>query len=70
LADQGGRGVTVQKMSGKKLFGKKLFGRSPILPRSRDGFSAFLPHASPFELIQATAARYPDRPAIRYLARH
>jgi fatty-acyl-CoA synthase len=34
-----------------------------------EGFAAFLPHASPFEIIQASAARYPDRPAIRYLTR-
>ncbi|MGA7803696.1 AMP-binding protein [Bradyrhizobium sp.] len=33
----------------------------------REGWAAFLPHPSPFEIIEATAARYPDRPAIRYL---
>jgi hypothetical protein len=38
---------------------------SDIAAIERQGFSAFLPHASPFEVIQATAAQYPDRPAIR-----
>ena len=42
---------------------------SDIAAIEREGFSAFLPHASPFQLIEATAARYPDRPAIRYLTR-
>jgi fatty-acyl-CoA synthase len=35
----------------------------------REGLAAFLPHASPFELIAASAARHPDRPAIRYITR-
>jgi fatty-acyl-CoA synthase len=33
----------------------------------REGLAAFLPHASPFEIIAASAARYPDRPALRYI---
>ena len=33
----------------------------------REGLAAFLPHASPFEIIAASAARHPDRPAIRYI---
>jgi fatty-acyl-CoA synthase len=40
---------------------------SDIAEIEREGFSAFLPHASPFDVIQATAARYPDKPAIRYI---
>jgi fatty-acyl-CoA synthase len=33
------------------------------------GLAAFLPYASPFELIAASAAQYPNRPAIRYVTR-
>ncbi len=40
---------------------------SDIAEIERDGFSAFLPHASPFDIIQASAVRYPDRAAIRYI---
>jgi fatty-acyl-CoA synthase len=42
---------------------------SDIAMIERDGLAAFLPHASPFALIEASAARYPDKPAIRYIAR-
>jgi fatty-acyl-CoA synthase len=35
----------------------------------REGVAAFLPYASPFELIAASAAQYPNRPAIRYATR-
>jgi fatty-acyl-CoA synthase len=42
---------------------------SDIAAIEREGLSAFLPHASPFAIIEASAARYPDRPAIRYLTR-
>jgi fatty-acyl-CoA synthase len=35
----------------------------------RDGLAAFLPHPSPFGLIAASAARYPDRPAVHYVKR-
>ncbi|CCE02133.1 AMP-binding protein [Bradyrhizobium sp. STM 3809] len=33
----------------------------------RDGLDAFLPHASPFALIEASARQWPERTAIRYL---
>jgi fatty-acyl-CoA synthase len=33
------------------------------------GLSDFLPQSSPFEILEASARRYPDRPAIRYLRR-
>lgn len=42
---------------------------SDIAAIERDSLAAFLPHASPFALIEASAARYPDKPAIRYIAR-
>lgn len=68
--DQGGRGVTVQKIARQKIVRQKTIRtESDIVAIEREGFSAFLPHASPFEVIQATAARYPDRLAIRYLTR-
>ncbi len=35
----------------------------------RAGFAAFLPQTSPFEIIAATAAKYPDKPAIRYITK-
>ena len=40
---------------------------SDIADIEREGLSAFLPHTSPYDIITASAARYPDRPAIRYL---
>jgi fatty-acyl-CoA synthase len=64
LALQGGCGVTLQK-----IVRQIVRTESDISAIEREGFSAFLPHASPFQLIEATAARYPDRPAIRYLTR-
>lgn len=38
-----------------------------IVAIERDGLSAFLPQASPFEIIAASAQRWPDRTAIRYI---
>lgn len=40
-----------------------------ILAIERDGLSAFLPEASPFDIIAAGAKRWPDRPAIRYVTK-
>lgn len=40
-----------------------------ILAIERDGLSAFLPEASPFNIIAASAERWPDRPAIRYVTK-
>ena len=57
--------MTVQKIVRQKIIRTE----SDIAAIEREEFSAFLPHASPFEVIQATAARNPDRPAIRYLTR-
>jgi fatty-acyl-CoA synthase len=47
----------------------KISSLSDIAEIEREGFDAFLPHTSPLELIAATAERFPDRPAIRYLTK-
>jgi len=47
----------------------KVRNRSDIAEIEREGLAAFLPQASPFELIEATAQKYPDKPAIRYLTK-
>lgn len=47
----------------------KIREASDIAAIEREGLAAFLPHASPFAIIEATAARYPDRIAIRHLTR-
>jgi fatty-acyl-CoA synthase len=41
--------------------------KADIAEIEREGLAAFLPHASPFALIEASAAQYPDKPAIRYV---
>ena len=48
---------------------KKIRNESDIAEIERAGLAAFLPQASPFELIEATAQKYPNRPAIRYLTK-
>lgn len=48
---------------------KKIRNESDIAGIERAGLAAFLPQASPFELIEATAQKYPNRPAIRYLTK-
>jgi fatty-acyl-CoA synthase len=47
----------------------KVRNQSDIAGIEREGLAAFLPQASPFELIEATAQKYPDKPAIRYLTK-
>ena len=47
----------------------KVRNQSDIAEIEREGLAAFLPQASPFELIEATAQKYPDKPAIRYLTK-
>jgi len=62
--------VTEQNNARQKIVRQKIIRtESDIVAIEREGFSAFLSHASPFELIEATAAQHPDRPAIRYLTR-
>ena len=48
---------------------RKVRNESDIAEIEREGFAAFLPQTSPFEIIAATAAKYPDKPAIRYLTK-
>lgn len=47
----------------------KVRNQSDIAEIEREGLAAFLPQTSPFELIEATAQKYPDKPAICYLTR-
>jgi fatty-acyl-CoA synthase len=45
----------------------KIRDSSDIAEIERRGFEAYLPHRTPFALIEASAAKGPDRPAVRYL---
>jgi fatty-acyl-CoA synthase len=48
---------------------RKIRDESDTVAIERDGLVAFLPHPSPFALIEASARQYPDRPAIRYVVK-
>jgi fatty-acyl-CoA synthase len=48
---------------------RKIRDESDIVAIERDGLAAFLPHPSPFALIEASARQYPDRPAVRYVVK-
>ena len=48
---------------------RKIRDEADIAAIEREGLAAFLPHASPFALIEAAAQQFPSRPAIRYVVK-
>ena len=48
---------------------RKICDEADIAAIEREGLAAFLPHASPFALIEAAAQQFPSRPAIRYVVK-